>query len=132
MSKQGTIPFLDLVTPHVELEEELVAVFRDCLRSAHFVGGKMVEDFEQDFARYCEAKYCVGVANGTDAVRFALMAAGVEPGDACITQAGARPLFVDIDEKTYNLDTAKLEKFLEKDCKREASGKLIHTQTGLR
>src|SRR3984885_9358587 len=145
MSKQGTIPFLDLVTPHLELEEELVAVFRDCLRSAHFVGGGMVEAFEADFARYCETLHCVGVANGTDAVRFALMAAGVEPGDACITQvntfiatseaisqAGARPLFVDIDEKTYNLDTAKLEKFLEKDCKREASGKLIHTQTGLR
>jgi dTDP-4-amino-4,6-dideoxygalactose transaminase len=145
MKKQGTIPFLDLVTPHVELEEELVAVFRDCLRSAHFVGGKMVEDFEQDFARYCDARFCVGVANGTDAVRFALMAAGVEPGDACVTQvntfiatseaisqAGARPLFVDIDEKTYNLDTAKLEKFLEKECRREASRKLVHTKTGLR
>jgi dTDP-4-amino-4,6-dideoxygalactose transaminase len=142
---QAMIPFLDLVTPHVEMEEELVEVFRDCLRSAHFVGGKMVEDFEQAFARFCEANFCVGVANGTDAVRFALMGAGIEPGDACITQvntfiatseaisqAGARPLFVDIDERTYNLDTAKLAKFLERDCKRDASGKLIHAKSGFR
>lgn len=143
MKKQGMIPFLDLVTPHVELEEELVAVFRDCIRSAHFIGGTMLEAFEQDFARYCETRYCIGVANGTDAVRFALMAAGVEDGDAVITvpntfiatteaisQAGARPVFVDIDEATYNLDPVKLERLLEKDCRRDAAGKLIHSATG--
>jgi dTDP-4-amino-4,6-dideoxygalactose transaminase len=136
------IPFLDLVTPHLELEEELVAVFRDCIRNAHFIGGSMLEEFERDFAKFCEAKYCVGVANGTDAVRFALMGAGVQSGDLVITvpntfiatseaisQAGGQPLFVDIEEKTYNLDPAKLEQFLEKECRREASGKLVHAKS---
>jgi dTDP-4-amino-4,6-dideoxygalactose transaminase len=136
------IPFLDLVTPHLELEEELVRVFCSCIRNAQFIGGTMLEEFERDFAKFCEAKYCVGVANGTDAVRFALMGAGVQSGDLVITvpntfiatgeaisQAGGQPVFVDIDEKTYNLDPAKLEQFLEKECRREASGKLVHAQS---
>ena len=75
MSTPQPIPFLDLVTPHRELEEELVEAFRDALRSAQFIGGPEVEAFEQEFAEYCGAKHCVGVSNGTDAVRFALMAA---------------------------------------------------------
>ncbi len=142
MKSHGMIPFLDLVTPHLELEEELVAVFYSCLRNAHFIGGTMLEEFERDFAKFCEAKYCVGVANGTDAVRFALMGAGVQSGDLVITvpntfiatseaisQAGGQPVFVDIDEKTYNLDPAKLQQFLEKECRREASGKLVHTKS---
>jgi dTDP-4-amino-4,6-dideoxygalactose transaminase len=142
MKSHGMIPFLDLVTPHLELEEELVAVFCDCIRNAHFIGGTMLEEFERDFAKFCEAKYCVGVANGTDAVRFALMGAGVQSGDLVITvpntfiatseaisQAGGQPVFVDVDEKTYNLDPAKLEQFLEKECRREASGKLVHAKS---
>jgi dTDP-4-amino-4,6-dideoxygalactose transaminase len=145
MKPQGTIPFLDLVTPHVELEAELVAVFRDCIRSAHFIGGSMLEEFERDFAKFCDAKHAIGVANGTDAVRFALMAAGVESGDLVITvpntfiatteaisQAGGRPVFVDIDERTYNLDPAKLRRFLQDECRRDASGKLVHTQSSRR
>src|SRR5687768_5425838 len=107
------IPFLDLVTPHRALEEELVAAFRQAVRSAAFVGGKEVEAFEREYAEYCGSKYCVGVANGTDAVRFALMAAGVGRGDAVITvahtfvatveaisQCGADVEFVDIDDET--------------------------------
>ena len=79
------VPFLDLVTPHRELEEELVGAFREAVRSAAFVGGPQVEAFEREFAEYCGAKYCIGVANGTDAVRFALMASGVGRGDAVVT-----------------------------------------------
>ena len=121
------------------MEEELVAVFRDCLRKAHFIGGSMLEEFERDFAQFCEARYCIGVANGTDAVRFALMASGVKHGDLVITvpntfiatteaisQAGGQPVFVDIDESTYNLDAAKLQRFLAEECRRDASGKLLH------
>lgn len=139
---QGMIPFLDLVTPHVEMEEELVAIFRDCIRKAHFIGGAMLEEFERDFAQFCETKYCIGVANGTDAVRFALMASGVKAGDLVITvpntfiatteaisQAGAQPVFVDIDESTYNLDPAKLQRFLAEECRRDAAGKLVHLGT---
>ena len=75
------------ITPHRELEDELVAVFREALRSAAFIGGPQVEGFEREFAAYCGTEHCVGVANGTDAVRFALMAAGVGRGDAVITVA---------------------------------------------
>ncbi len=137
---KGMIPFLDLVTPHRELEEELVAMFRDCIRNAHFIGGKVLEDFETEFARFCHTRYAVGLASGTDAVRFALMAAGVQDGDLvatvpntfiatteAITQAGARPVFVDIDERTYNLSPAKLKQFFETECRWDGA-RLIHAK----
>src|SRR2546428_6413731 len=80
MNANGRIPFLDLVTPHRELEAELVSVFRAALDTAGFVGGPMVEGFEREFAAFCDAAHCVGVASGTDALRLALIAAGGEPG----------------------------------------------------
>lgn len=131
MMTQPPVPFLDLITPHRELEEELVAVFRDALRSAAFIGGPQVESFEREFAAYCGTKHCVGVANGTDAVRFALMAAGVRPGDSVVTvshtfiatveaisQAGADTEFVDIDERTYCMSPQALVDYL-KSCSRD-------------
>ncbi len=139
----NAIPFLDLITPHIELEAELTTVFHRALRSAGFIGGAMVEDFEKDFAAFCETRHAVGVSNGTDALRFALMACGVKPGDAVITvphtfiatteaisQAGALPEFVDIDERTYNLCPEKLQEFLEKKCSRDKSGKLVSRRSG--
>jgi dTDP-4-amino-4,6-dideoxygalactose transaminase len=129
MSNDEKIAFLDLVSLHEELQSELVPVFQKVLRTAGFVGGPMVEDFEREFAGFCDAKHCVGLASGTDAVRFALMAAGVQPGDVVITvshtfiattegisQAGARPDFVDIDERTYCMDPAKLKEYIEREC----------------
>jgi dTDP-4-amino-4,6-dideoxygalactose transaminase/acetyltransferase-like isoleucine patch superfamily enzyme len=137
------IPFLDLVTPHLELEQELVHVFREALHTAGFVGGHVVEDFEKSFAAFCDVSHCAAVSSGTDAVRFALMGAGVQPGDVVVTvpntfiataeaisQAGALPEFVDIDEHTYNLSPAKLQQYLEKQCKRDAAGKLISLRSG--
>lgn len=125
----NTIPFLDLVTPHEELREELCGVLITALGTAGFIGGPMVEEFEEEFAKFCDVRYCVGVANGTDALRFALMAAGVKQGDIVVTvpntfiatgeaisQAGAAPNFVDVDERTYNLDPAKLRDYLEIEC----------------
>ena len=73
------VPFLDLVTPHKALENDLVEAFRSALHTAGFVGGAQVDGFEREFAEFCGATYCAGVANGTDAVRFALMGAGVGP-----------------------------------------------------
>ena len=121
------IPFLDLKVQHKLLEAELIEVFRDCLRNASFVGGPKVQTFEEEFAQFCETKYCVGVNSGTDALRFALIAAGIGPGDEvitvpntfiatteAITQAGATPAFVDIDERTYNMDPNKLEDYLKR------------------
>src|ERR1700684_2285573 len=87
MSNDEKIAFLDLVSLHEELEAELVPVFQKVLRTAGFVGGPMGEGFAPEFASFCDAKYCVGLASGTDAVRFALMAAGVQPGDVVITVA---------------------------------------------
>jgi dTDP-4-amino-4,6-dideoxygalactose transaminase len=138
MSLSANIPFLDLVTPHRELESELTDVFQKALRTAGFIGGPAVEGFEQAFADFCDTQYAIGLSNGTDALRFALMACGVKPGDVVVTvpntfiatteaisQAGARFEFVDIDERTYNMDPAKLRKYLETQCTVDAAGKLI-------
>lgn len=137
------IPFLDLVTPHAELEQELTNVFHEALRTAGFIGGPAVEDFETAFANFCEVNYAIGVSSGTDALRFALMACGVRPGDAVLTvphtfvasaeaisQAGALTEFVDIDERTYNIDPAKLQAYLENQCALDSSGRLISRRSG--
>jgi dTDP-4-amino-4,6-dideoxygalactose transaminase len=139
-----SIPFLDLVSPHLQMEEELVVVFRNALHSAAFIGGKAVQDFENAFAQFCEVGHCVGVGSGTVALRFALMAAGVSPGDGVVTvantfiatteaisQVGAHPEFVDIDEHTYNMDPEKLREFLETKCDLDQlTGRPISRRTG--
>jgi dTDP-4-amino-4,6-dideoxygalactose transaminase len=139
----NSIPFLDLITPHVELEQELNAVFHKVLHSAGFIGGPMVEEFEKAFAAFCSSEHSIAVSSGTDALRFALIACGVRQGDVVITvphtfiatteaisQAGALPEFVDIDERTYNLDPAKLEEYLENRCTKDDSGRLISQKSG--
>ena len=68
------VPFLDLVTPHLELEQELTNVFHQALRTAGFIGGPMVAEFETAFAKACETQHSVAVSSGTDALRFAIMA----------------------------------------------------------
>src|SRR5437016_14582279 len=123
------IAFLDLVTVHRELREELRAVFETALDTASFIGGPMVQEFERDFAEFSGSRYCVGMASGTDALRLALVAAGVKPGDTVVTvpltffattesisQAGAWPDFVDIDDRTYTMDPEKLRAYLETEC----------------
>ena len=143
MSTNTSIPFLDLVTPHVELERELTDVFHKTLRTAGFIGGPMVDEFEKAFASFCDAKFAIGVGSGTDAVRFALMACGVKSGDVVVTvpntfiatteaisQAGALPEFVDIDECTYNMDPARLEEYLKHQCMEDSSGRLISRRSG--
>jgi dTDP-4-amino-4,6-dideoxygalactose transaminase len=142
-SVSNPIPFLDLVTPHVELEQELTEVFHKVLRSAGFIGGPMVEEFESAFAKFCEVSHSVAVSSGTDALRFALMASGVKPGDVVVTvphtfiatteaisQAGALPEFVDIDERTYNMDPAKLGQYLEEQCIVDDAGRILSRRSG--
>jgi dTDP-4-amino-4,6-dideoxygalactose transaminase len=143
MSIPTNIPFLDLVTPHVELEQQLTEVFQKALRTAGFIGGPMVEEFEKAFASFCDVNYSIGVNSGTDALRFALAACGVSNGDVVVTvpntfiatteaisQAGALPEFVDIDERTYNMDPAKLEQYLANQCSIDADGRLISARSG--
>jgi dTDP-4-amino-4,6-dideoxygalactose transaminase len=138
------IPFLDLVTVHRGLQDEFVEILKTVLNSAGFIGGPMVQGFEEDFAKFCESRFCVGVGSGTDALRFALIAAGIRSGDMVLTvpntfiatteaisQAGARPDFVDIDERTYNMDPEKLRLYLEKECSWDSGAKrAFHERTG--
>ncbi|HUI90875.1 MAG TPA: DegT/DnrJ/EryC1/StrS family aminotransferase [Chitinivibrionales bacterium] len=140
------IPFLDLVTPHRDLKSELLSVLEKAIDSAGYIGGPMVKGFEEEFARFCNVKHCVAVNSGTDALRFAYIAGGIRPGDEVITvpntfiattesitQAGAHILFVDISEKTYNLDPQQLRAFLEKTCAKDRQNKkTINKQTGRR
>jgi dTDP-4-amino-4,6-dideoxygalactose transaminase len=142
--ESNRIPFLDLITPHRELKDELAAVFAHALDTAGFIGGPMVEDFERNFARYIQTQYCIGVGSGTDALRFALIAAGVKQGDVvitvpntfiatteAITQAGATPDFVDVDERTYNMDPEQLQKYLQvKCCVDGTTGRVFNKRLG--
>ena len=146
MKNNEKIPFLDLVTPHLELEDEFVGVFRAAMRSASFIGGPVVEEFEREFAGVCDVRHCVGVSSGTDALRFALIAAGVRAGDSVITvpntfiatteaisQAGATPEFVDVDEQSYTLDPFKLRHYLETQCDPDrVTGFPVSRRTGCR
>lgn len=141
----GNIPFLDLVAPHVELEADLTEIFHRALRSASFIGGPMVEDFEKAFASFCDSRFCVGVNSGTDALRFALMAAGIGRGSVAvtvphtfiatveaITQSGAEVAFVDVDEQTSNMDPDKLREYLEEKCTKDRqTGEIIDPRTGM-
>jgi dTDP-4-amino-4,6-dideoxygalactose transaminase len=142
-SVPDSIPFLDLVTPHVALEEELISVFRQVLTTAGFIGGPMVEEFETAFATFCGVTHSVAISSGTDALRFAIMACGVQPGEVVVTvphtfiatteaisQAGAVPEFVDIDEDTYNISVDRLRQFLEEQCVRGRWGQLISRRSG--
>jgi len=144
-SNPNNIPFLDLVTPHVEMEQELTAIFHQVLHTAGFIGGPMVEEFEKAFAAFCGTSHSVAISSGTDALRFAIMACGIQPGDVVVTvphtfiatteaisQAGAFPEFVDIDERTYNMDPEKLREYLEQKCEKDKSGKLISRRSGRR
>src|SRR2546426_6204080 len=140
----GQIPFLDLVTVHRGLRGELRAVLEAALDTAGFIGGPLVREFEREFAELCESRFCVGMASGTDAVRLALVAAGVRPGDTVVTvpltfiatteaisQAGARPDFVDIDERTYTMDPEKLRAYLETECTHDHKvGRVVSKRTG--
>jgi dTDP-4-amino-4,6-dideoxygalactose transaminase len=144
MTQNTKIPFVDLVAPHRDLQDELVDVFKSALNTAGFIGGPMVESFEREFAQYCEVKHCVGVSSGTDALRFALTAAGVNSGEIVLTvpltfiatgeaisQTGARLDFIDIDPRTYTMDPEKLRQYLQDHCTLDpSSGRLVHRALG--
>lgn len=117
------IPFVDLKAQYAAIGAEVDEALHSVVTNADFILGKDVELFEQEFARYCEADYAVGVDSGTSALELALRAYGIGEGDevitvshtfiatvAAISYTGARPILVDIDRDTYNIDPALIEK----------------------
>ncbi len=116
------VPLLDLKRQYENIQEETSEAINQVLAASAFAGGPFVEQFEDEFAKFCQCKYAVGVGSGTDALWVALRALGIGPGDEVITvpnsfiataeaisQCGATPVFVDIDEETFNLDPARLD-----------------------
>ncbi len=117
------VPFLDLKAQDETIKSEILAEIQKVLESTAFAGGPFVKTFEDAFAEFCQCKYGVGVGNGTDALWAALIALGVGAGDEVITVpntfiataeaisfCGAQPVFVDVDEKTCNMDPAQLQR----------------------
>jgi dTDP-4-amino-4,6-dideoxygalactose transaminase len=116
------VPFLDVRAAYLEQKEEIDAAIARVLNSGRYILGEEVDAFEEEFARYCEAKHCVGVGNGLEALHLALLAMGVGAGDEVIvpsntyiatwlavSQCGATPVPVEPDPFTYNIDAARIE-----------------------
>jgi dTDP-4-amino-4,6-dideoxygalactose transaminase len=117
-----TIPLVDLKAQYDSIKDELDAAIHRVVLSGQFILGSEVKAFEDEMAAYCETKYTVGVASGTDALHLALLACGIKPADEVITtpftfiataesiaKCGATPVFVDIDPETYNIDPTQIE-----------------------
>ena len=116
------VPFLELKPTYLELKEEIDAAYHRVMDSGWYLLGREVEEFESEYAAYCEAKYCVAVGNGLDALHLVLRAYGIGPGDEVIvptntfiatwlavSYAGASPVPVEPDPGTHNLDPERLE-----------------------
>src|SRR5664280_2669788 len=116
------VPFVDLKQQYKTIKEEIDAAVANTMANAHFVLGPEVAQFEDDFAAYCGAKYGVAVNSGTSALHLALLALGIGPGDEVITvpftfvatvaailYTGARPVMVDVDPLTWNMNPRQLE-----------------------
>lgn len=117
------VPFVDLRVQHEPLMPELIDAFRRVTELSAFAGGPFVARFESEFAEFCQARYALGVGSGSDALWLSLLSLGVGQGDEVITTpntfmataeaisiCGARPVFVDVDERTYTMDPAQLER----------------------
>ncbi len=116
------VPFLDLRAQHDPLHEEILTAVREVIEASAFAGGPFVEKFEKDFVAYCRTNFALGLGSGTEALWLSLLALGVGSGDEVITVpstfmataeaisfCGAKPVFVDIDERTYTMDPDLLE-----------------------
>jgi dTDP-4-amino-4,6-dideoxygalactose transaminase len=119
---QTKVPFLDLLSHHRPMMSEINLAIQEVIENSAFAGGSFVAAFEQDFAAYCNVPHAIGVGNGTEALWLALLAMGVGPGDEvitvpnsfmataeAITYCGAKPVFVEVDDRTYTMDPVWLE-----------------------
>jgi len=125
-----TIPLVDLKAQYGSIRDEIDDAVHRVVQSGQFILGPEVKAFEEEMAAYCSTKYAVGVASGTDALHLALLGCGIKAGDEVITtpftfiataesiiKCGARPVFADIDPKTYNIDPAQIECKISKKTK---------------
>jgi dTDP-4-amino-4,6-dideoxygalactose transaminase len=116
------VPYLDLKAQYRALKDEIHMAIDEVMENTAFAGGPFVTGFEKEFARFCDCKHAIGVGNGTDALWLSLLALGIGPGDEVITvpntfiataeavtYCGAKPVFVDVDEKTYNMNPSLIE-----------------------
>lgn len=116
------VPFLDLKVQYRSIKLEIDEAIQKILDDSAFIGGKAVENFENNFREFCGSKNCVGVGNGTDALFLAMKAFNIGSGDEVITavntfvatseaisMTGARPVFVDVDAQSYNIDVSRIE-----------------------
>ncbi|MDO8619163.1 MAG: DegT/DnrJ/EryC1/StrS family aminotransferase [Candidatus Daviesbacteria bacterium] len=123
------IKFVDLNRQHDPIRSEIDQAIKNVIDTSSFVMGKELEDFEKEFADYCQAKYCLGVGNGGDALRLALLALNIKDGDEVITvantftatvdvivQVGATPVLVDCDQY-FNIDASQIEDKITKKTK---------------
>ena len=124
------ISMLDLKAEYVQIKKEIDEAVKAVLESGHFILGPNVSYFEEEFAKYIGTQFAIGVASGTDALFLALKALGIKEGDEVITTAlsfiataeaisytGAKPVFVDVDPVTHNIDPDKIEKSITKKTK---------------
>lgn len=124
------IPFTDLRAQYKTIKKEIDSAIADVLNRSDFILGKDLEIFEKNLAKYCESKFAVGMNSGTDALFFSLRAIGIKPGDEVITSTfsfiaaaevilllGAKPVFVDIEPDTYNINARLIERAITKKTK---------------
>lgn len=125
-----SIPILDLKAQYKTIKKEIDGAIKTVIAESSFIGGRHVEEFEQNIAKYCGTKYAVALNSGTDALYLALLALGIVEGDEVITspftffataeviaKAGARPVFVDIDPHTFNINADLIEAKITKKTK---------------
>jgi dTDP-4-amino-4,6-dideoxygalactose transaminase len=137
------VPFLDLTRQYATLQGEVEKAVSEVFATQHFILGKNGKALEQEVAKHIGVKEAVGVASGTDALLLGLRALGLRRGEGVLTtaftffatagaihNAGGRPFFADIQEDTFNMDPAKVRRFLEQECRPGVDGSPVHKDTG--
>ena len=124
------VSFIDLNAQYRQIKKDIDLSFNNLFKKSDFILGDAVREFEEEFAQYCGVKYAIGLNSGTDALFLGLLGLGIKEGNEVIVPAftyiatalavsmcGARPVFVDVDEETYNIDPSKIETAVTKRTK---------------